>query len=422
MRNDCGVWPAPVPIVRMSRVSFTPITHDTRSPRPIMRSLPLLAIALVAAPAYAQRPDSATFVTRLGADTLVVERVVRSLSSVRAEVLLRTPGTTHTVTTMTLGPDGMARRWESITRGVNASGRATGAELRRETVTIDGPTLNLGVSGSSVETVARGVAAPAATLPWMDYVHWPYELALVRLAPGSGERVQPMLSGQRPADFRVARTSADSATVTHPFRGTMRVRTDASGRILGLDAGATTRKLVVERRPWMPDAQVAAIASRWAARDAQGKPFGALSGRGETSLTTDGARVTVNFGTPAVRGREIWGALVPYGQVWRTGANEATHLETDHDLVLGAGSDTLLVPAGRYTLYTIPEATGGTLIVNRQTGQGGTTYDAARDLGRVRLTARQLAAPLELFDIALDRAMLRIRWADRELVVPMRVR
>jgi hypothetical protein len=392
--------------------------HD-RSPQAFMRILSILAVALAAAPAYAQRPDSATFVTRLGADTLVVERVVRTPTSVQAEVVVRTPTTTHTVTTMSLGPDGMVRRWESISRGIDASGRPTGAELRRETVTIDGPTLNLGIAGTGVETVARGVAAPAATLPWMDYVHWPYELALVRLAPGSGERVQPMLTGERTASFRVARTSADSATVTHPFRGTMRVRTDASGRILGLDAGATTRKLVVERRPWMPDAQLAEMASRWSARDATGRPFGALSGRGETTVQTGGARVTVNFGTPAVRGRGIWGALVPYGQVWRTGANEATHLETDRDLVLG---DSLVVPAGRYTLYTIPEANGGTLIVNRQTGQGGTTYDAARDLGRVRLTSRPLQAPQELFNIALDPGLLRLQWADRELVVPMRVR
>lgn len=393
-----------------------------RSPNPLMRHSVIFAIALVASTAGAQqRPDSATFVTRLGADTLVVERLVRTPTSVRAEVVLRVPRTTRTVTTLTLGPDGMARRWESIQRGVEASGQATGAELRRETVTIDGPTLNLGVVGSATETAARGVAAPAATLPWIDYVHWPYELALVRVAPGGGERVQPMLTGRSTGDFRITRTSADSATVTHPFRGTMRVRTDASGRILGLDAGATTRKLVVERRPWMPDAQLAALAGRWAAQDAAGKPFGDLSGRGETTVQTDGARVTVNFGTPAVRGRAIWGALVPYGQVWRTGANQATHLETDRDLVLGSGSDTLRVPAGRYTLFTIPDANGGTLIVNRQTGQGGTTYDAARDLGRVRLTARPLATAQELFNIALDPGMLRVQWADRELVVPMRV-
>ena len=74
------------------------------------------------------------------------------------------------------------------------------------------------------------------------------------------------------------------------------------------------------------------------------------------------------------------------------------------------------------TLYTIPEADGGTLIVNRMTGQAGTTYDAAQDLGRVRLTMRPLAPPRELFNIALDAGMLRLQWADRELVVPMRVR
>jgi hypothetical protein len=389
-----------------------------------MRLAYLALLPLVAAPASAraQQTDSATFVTRLGADTLVVERVVRTPSALRAEVVMRTPRTERTVTALTLGADGNVQRWESITHGVNAGGIAAGPERRRETVTRDGQTLNLGVVAEGAQPVARGMSAAAATLPWADMVHWPYELALLRLRPGSGEQVQPMLSGRSVVDFRVARSSPDSATVTHPFRGTMRVRTDASGRILGLDAGATTRKLVVERRPWMQDAQLAGIAARWAAQDAAGRSFGALSGRGESKLESNGARVTVNFGTPSVRGRAIWGALVPYGQVWRTGANEATHIETDRELVLGTGADSLVVPPGRYTLYTIPEATGGTLIVNRQTGQGGTTYDATRDLGRVRLTMRPLAPPQELFDIALDPGLLRLQWSDRELIVPMRVR
>jgi hypothetical protein len=136
----------------------------------------------------------------------------------------------------------------------------------------------------------------------------------------------------------------------------------------------------------------------------------------------DRGKVTVNFGTPSVRGRAIWGALVPYGQVWRTGANEATHLETDRDLVLGSGRDTLVVPAGRYTLFTIPGAGGGTLIVNRQTGQGGTAYDATRDLGRVPMAMRALSTPRELFNIAVDPGLLRLQWAEREFVVPVRVR
>jgi hypothetical protein len=81
-----------------------------------------------------------------------------------------------------------------------------------------------------------------------------------------------------------------------------------------------------------------------------------------------------------------------------------------------------VVPAGRYTLFSIPRADGGLLIVNRQTGQTGTAYDPARDLGRVPLRARPLAAPVELFTIAVDGAagLLRLQWERTELVVPVR--
>jgi hypothetical protein len=118
---------------------------------------------------------------------------------------------------------------------------------------------------------------------------------------------------------------------------------------------------------------------------------------------------------------------VPFGKVWRTGANEATHLTVEGGtLVIGSGADTLAIPAGRYTLYSIPEQGGGTLIVNRQTGQGGTTYEMARDLGRVRLASRPLSSPAEQFTIAVtgtgNSGELRLQWSGTELFVPARAR
>ena len=98
------------------------------------------------------------------------------------------------------------------------------------------------------------------------------------------------------------------------------------------------------------------------------------------------------------RGREIFGALVPFGEVWRTGANRATHFATDRALTLGG----LAVPPGEYMLYTIPEADGGTLIVNRQTGQGGTTYNQDQDLGRVPMQILKLPSAVEAFTIGIE--------------------
>ncbi len=105
-----------------------------------------------------------------------------------------------------------------------------------------------------------------------------------------------------------------------------------------------------------------------------------------------------------------------YGSLWRTGANTATHFSTDKPLRFG----TLDVPAGKYTLYSIPEADGGWLIINRQTGQNGQQYDVKQDLGRVRLSVRDLQDPVETFTISAreesGRGLLALQRDRKELV------
>jgi hypothetical protein len=136
-----------------------------------------------------------------------------------------------------------------------------------------------------------------------------------------------------------------------------------------------------------------------------------------------GKRVYVDYGRPSMRGRRIVGELVPYGRVWRTGANAATTLVTEADLRIGEA----LVPRGTYTLYTLPTAQGWTLIVNRQTGQWGTQYDASRDLVRIPMRSTRVTQPVEKFTIALERGTARgtgtlaMAWENTRLTVPVRV-
>jgi hypothetical protein len=123
-----------------------------------------------------------------------------------------------------------------------------------------------------------------------------------------------------------------------------------------------------------------------------------------------------------MRGRRIMGALVPYGRVWRTGANAATTLVTDVDLEIGGAS----VPRGTYTLYTIPTPGAWTLIVNRQTGQWGTQYEPARDLVRIPMRVSALREPVQQFTISLERGRggthtLGMEWETTRAFVPFRV-
>ncbi len=130
--------------------------------------------------------------------------------------------------------------------------------------------------------------------------------------------------------------------------------------------------------------------------------------------------VSIKYNSPSVRCREIMGGLVPYGKVWRTGANAATTLKTETNLKIGD----LKVPAGTYTLYTLPAAPGTPwqLIVNKQTGQWGTVYDEKQDLGRTTMTFTALTKQQETMTISFNhihgkKAELHIRWEKTDVSV-----
>jgi hypothetical protein len=137
-----------------------------------------------------------------------------------------------------------------------------------------------------------------------------------------------------------------------------------------------------------------------------------VSAPAKADVTLPGGGITIDYCAPQARGRTIFGGLVPYGEVWRTGANAATTMKTTIPLQIGS----LNVPAGTYTLYSLPAADGWTLIVNKQNGQWGTVYDKAQDLGRVPMSAGSTATPVETFVIDFEKTVgpsteLHLKWA-----------
>jgi hypothetical protein len=174
-------------------------------------------------------------------------------------------------------------------------------------------------------------------------------------------------------------------------------------------------------RIWRTIATLTAIAA-CAATVAQGQEQ-RKSPHETVKATIDGATITVEYGRPSMKGRKVMGELVPFGKVWRTGADEATTLTTDKELQIGG----TIVPAGKYTLYTLPGQTDWQLIVNKQTGQWGTEYDQKQDLGRVPLKKTTTSAPVEQLTISVDKnpaggGLLRIAWENTALTAPITVR
>jgi Protein of unknown function (DUF2911) len=135
-----------------------------------------------------------------------------------------------------------------------------------------------------------------------------------------------------------------------------------------------------------------------------------------------GKTIAITYNQPSMRGRKIMGDLVPYGKVWRTGANAATTLTTPVGLTIGGTA----VPAGKYTLYSLPGENSWKLIINKQTGQWGTEYEESQDLARVEMKVSQTPSPVEQFSISWDKksesqADLTMAWENTRATVPVKV-
>lgn len=143
------------------------------------------------------------------------------------------------------------------------------------------------------------------------------------------------------------------------------------------------------------------------------------SPRDSVQLVLAGKTISVNYGRPSARGRKIYGSLVPYNQVWRTGANEVTTFRTESDITLGG----VTVPKGTYSLFTLPSKKSWLLIINKETGQNGLVYHPRLDLTRVKLQKHEIPNYVERFTMSIDRTdsrsgLLRIEWERTSLAIP----
>ena len=149
------------------------------------------------------------------------------------------------------------------------------------------------------------------------------------------------------------------------------------------------------------------------------------------SKQIDDNRVTIVYGRPFSKDpktgetRKIWGGLVPYGKVWRTGSDETTLLITEKPLTFGETT----IPAGAYALFTMPEDNGASkLIISKEIGEWGAyTYDEKKDVARIDLTQGKTDAPMDEFTMAIDKGkdgggVLKLEWENTEYSVPFTVK
>ncbi len=345
-----------------------------------MASAFMLAAGLVLpAGGHAQQAaDSATFIVRLGTDTTAIEQWVRIGNRIESTVVSRSPRTT----------------------------------VRRYAATLDSQGL---ATHFALDDQVTASVVPAA-IPSAAGFYAPQALALAYAARMRDTLAAvPMLNGTTVQKVNVRRVAPDAFEVLNSAgAATMRARLSSAGRLLWLEtpAGASA-----ERVAWQ---DIDAVRRNFAARDERGQSMGPMSSTDTVRTNSAGATIAVAYGRPAARGRTVFGGLVPFGKVWRTGANDATELLIDRPVRIG---DLLLEP-GKYALLTVPGPTHWHLIVNGRTGMAGAMQnDATKEIGRTAMATRALSSHKERFTILLEPdptgAVLKFQWETTEASVPI---
>jgi hypothetical protein len=351
----------------------------------------LLVLVALAGPASAQ--DSGSFVVRLGTDTTSVERYTRTGQRIEVEQVGRVPRVLHRRFTFDLSPSGATTRAAAT---VTAPGAPAGAApFQQFEANLVGDSVIVTIRQDTTLRTVR-VAAPAGTMIASNASPWGlYEGQTMKLAAQKGDSLRvPLyqLGAGSMSSLSVRRLGKDSMVV-QTLNDRYHARVDAAGRIQGVRFISGTQGYGVTR---VASLDVAATAAAWAAREKASGAMGQLSTRDTTRATAGGAALWIDYSRPSKRGRVIFGELVPYGQVWRTGANAAVQFRTDKALRFGE----VTVPAGFYSLFTIPGPKEWTLIINGETGQPGTAHKPERDLFKIPMQVSAVST-VERFTIGV---------------------
>lgn len=391
-----------------------------------MTRLAIVILALAACQPR-QAPEHYGFVARLGNDTVSIERLTRSGDEIVSDEVDRFPRVRRRHTTIRLAADGTIKHLEmdiiTPSEPSNERERHVVADVSADSVHIT----KRDSTGTKKYAFATGGAPTMPHLPQMYGLTDLYFGAALRhaVAPGDSVTLRQYYIDREfdrfPLHSGVVRLLAPGKAELHHdwLAGYADATFDSLHRMLTYSGARSTYKIEVERLTTQPD--VEAIGERFAALETAAGGMKQLSVRDTARATIGAATLWVDYGRPLARGRTLLGNILPFDEVWRTGANQATQFTTSAPITVAG----LHVPAGTYTLWTIPRKDGhADLIVNRQFGQWGTDYEEKQDLGKEPLLVGATASPVEKLTISIvpagsRKGTLAIEWASFRWSAPI---
>lgn len=372
------------------------------------------------------------FITRLGRDTIAMENVTREGNTLTSDEVDRFPRVQVRHTVIRLSPDGSIRH---LMMDIHTPGEPANKRERRVIADVTTDSVHLSKTdrtGTLKRAFATGGSIVVAHVPQMYSLYELYFAAALKHAAASksaaGDPVQMRQFyidrefDQFPLGHAVVRPlEGGKVEITHDWlSGTGEATVDSSYHMLSYSGDRTTYDVEVSRLTSPPD--VKSIAGRFEALETKTGMVRQLSVRDTMRAQIGNAIFTVDYSRPLMRGRKLLGDVVAYDRVWRTGANAATQFTTSAPIKLAG----MQVPAGTYTLWTVPRTGGVDLIVNKQAGQWGTAYNASYNLGIAKINSHELSAPVEKFTISIvpgdtQHGMLVMEWGSFRWTAPIEV-
>ena len=373
------------------------------------------------------------FIARLGRDTISVESITRRGNSVVVDGVDRFPRVRRRHTEIELGPGSTIRHLSmdihTPTEPANQRERRVTADVTADSVHI----LQTDDAGKLRHDFATNGAVAMAHVPQMYSLYELYfDAAFARAAAlkrAAGDTVQlrqfyiDREFDRFPLHHGVVRLlSGNRAEIQHDWlSGTGEATFDSAGRMLTYSGARTTYLVDVTRLASQPD--IRGIAGKFEVIEAASGGVSQLSPRDTVRSNIGNASITIDYSRPHARGRVLLGNVIPYDQVWRTGANAATQFTTSAAVRLAG----IQLSAGTYTLWTVPRQNGVDLIVNALAGQWGTQYDRSRDVGKAPIQSATLSTPVDQFTISVTpndarRGTLILEWGSFRWMAPIQVR
>ncbi len=335
-----------------------------------------------------------SYIFRLGNDTVALEQYTRGKDMVEGNILSLYPRLMVTHFKATLGTDGTINKLESGNY-YPSFGQAPVPGMDRLCIINDTLATQEFKRNGKTDTLFSGTfkVKPGA-VPSLDYDVAMFEQMLLQAAATGKDSVAYQRYTNGPMNSYIKKIK-ENEYESKVFFFPILIKTDDKNKIISLDATGTTVKTIATPASAFDFNKLMSV---YAEQEKRKGTTGQLSPSDTVKTSFKGADFQLTYGRPSKRGRVIFGNVVPWNRVWRLGGNYATHFSTSKDLQFGDST----LPAGRYTIWILPNKDRYELIINKAVNIFGTQYNKKNDLMRLPMTFSGLSSPVEKLTISVN--------------------